>query len=193
MTARRGVEEAEQSRRKSKFRRTRFGLVRLHLQDSPQWRAELLRENLCSEEVDVRRSGSPGSGHFTHYTAKYFVGTTIGEEYRHGIMDEPPCSIGNGSQRRRSADRPAVAGNPWTKCFLDGWERCRSPRPRRRAPTMDSPDAIVIAATQTNAVQRLRYLQTLYRLTRSLPDHRSATFSPRSIRTTRTGSSTLRT
>jgi len=78
-----------------------------------------------------------------------------------GIMDEPPVKFWvMGANRWLSADDWPVPETQWTRLYLESWERLRSQPfiPSSRA-DYEEPDAFVqMPPSQTNTIQRLRYL-----------------------------------
>ena len=78
-----------------------------------------------------------------------------------GVMDEPPVRywVMGANEWRSGADWP-LPETQWTKFYLNGWERLQAaPFTSSSAEDELPPDAFVqMPPTQTNVVQRLRYL-----------------------------------
>ena len=78
-----------------------------------------------------------------------------------GVMDEPPVRFWvMGANEWRSASDWPLPETQWTKFYLNSWERLRTaPFTSSSVEEEFPPDAFVqMPATQTNAIQKLRYL-----------------------------------
>lgn len=78
-----------------------------------------------------------------------------------GVMDEAPVKIWvMGENRWRYADDWPLPETQWTRLYLDSWERLRpEPFAKGGRDARGEPDSFVqMPPTQTNAVQRLRYM-----------------------------------
>ena len=145
----------------------RIRLVRLHVQDPPPGRAELLattsralpKKLLFAGPAHLERPFHGLHGEILRWYDHWLKGLDT------GVLDEPPVrywlmGANRGSTR---AGLAAARRRSWTKFYLESWERLRTD-PSRPAQSSDDripPDTFVqMPLTQTQRLNRLRYLST---------------------------------
>ena len=139
----------------------RLRLVRLHIQDASQRRAELFRATSAPKKLMFA-----GPAHLER--PFHSLHGEILRWYDHwlknidtGIMDEPAVRywVMGANEWRSGSDWP-LPETQWTKFYLNSWERLQTaPFTPSSAEDELPPDAFVqMPPTQTNAVPRLRYM-----------------------------------